>query len=270
VRAADFGSIYIQRYVERRRAEGASNATVNRELAVLRRGFALAKQADPPLVTREPHIPKLPEENVREGFLEYDSYRTLLTALPDHLKCLFVVAYHVGCRSGELRSILPEQVDLDGKQIRLTGKQTKNGRPRTLPIYGDMEVWLRWQLDELKRNWPDCGWLFHCQNRRIGDHLKGWDKACEAAGLKGLLFHDLRRTAVRNMERANIPRSIAMQISGHRTESTYRRYDIVSQRDLRLAAARMESYLEQSSGEDQPELVTELVTVPDNEIRNSN
>lgn len=66
---------------------------------------------------------------------------------------------------------------------------------------------------------------------------------CERAGLAGLRFHDLRRSAVRNMERAGVPRSIAMKISGHKTEAIYRRYDIVSERDLREAAQKMERYL---------------------------
>jgi hypothetical protein len=63
-------------------------------------------------------------------------------------------------------------------------------------------------------------------------------------GMPGLLFHDLRRSAVRNMERAGIPRKVAMEISGHRTESVYRRYDIVSRRDLMIAGDKLERYLE--------------------------
>ena len=114
-----------------------------------------------------------------------------------------------------------------------------------LPIYGDMKHWL--EMQKAPRNqdkkYSGCPWVFHFRGRRIGSHLKGWHKACKDVGLVGLLFHDLRRSAVRNMERAGIPRKIAMGISGHKTESVYRRYGIVSRQDLATAAARMEAYL---------------------------
>jgi integrase len=59
--------------------------------------------------------------------------------------------------------------------------------------------------------------------------------------LPGLIFHDFRRTAVRNLERAAVPRSVAMKMVGHKTESIYRRYAIVSESDLREASAKLES-----------------------------
>jgi integrase len=102
------------------------------------------------------------------------------------------------------------------------------------------------QLTELEQRWPDSPWLFHRNGRRLDPHLNGWKGACKRAGVPNLLFHDLRRTAIRNMERAGVPRRVAMEISGHRTEEVYRRYDIVSPKDLRLAATKMEAYLAES------------------------
>ena len=64
-------------------------------------------------------------------------------------------------------------------------------------------------------------------------------KACKEAGVPGLLLHDFRRTAVRNLERAGVARSVAMKITGHKTESVYRRYAIVSDADLQEAARKL-------------------------------
>jgi integrase len=71
---------------------------------------------------------------------------------------------------------------------------------------------------------------------RVFDLRKSWAHACRDAGVPGVLFHDLRRSAVRNMEQAGVPRSVAMKISGHKTEAVYRRYAIVSDADLAAAA----------------------------------
>ena len=68
---------------------------------------------------------------------------------------------------------------------------------------------------------------------------KRWQAACEAAGVPGRLLHDFRRTAVRNLERRGVARSVAMKITGHKTESVYRRYAIVSDADLQEAARKL-------------------------------
>jgi hypothetical protein len=84
--------------------------------------------------------------------------------------------------------------------------------------------------------------VFHHRGGLVGAHLDGWQGACERAGAPGLLFHDLRRSAVRNMKRAGIEDKIAMQISGHKTRSIFDRYDIVSEDDLEGAAEKLTDY----------------------------
>jgi len=115
-----------------------------------------------------------------------------------------------------------------------------------------MRAWLLMAKEARDLNFPQCPWVFHEKGRRIQSFRKAWASACQRAGVPDLLFHDLRRSAVRNMERAGIPRTIAMAISGHKTESVYRRHDIVAERDLTYAAARLESYLEMQAQKGQP------------------
>ncbi len=131
LRAADFSTQHVKRYITGRRSEEAQNGTINRELAILRRAFMLAAKCDPPKVARVPHIQLLNEQNVRTGFLEYPGYVALRDELPWYLRPLFVTAYHVGGRRGELTSVRWDQVDLRTGQIRLNGTDTKNQEART-------------------------------------------------------------------------------------------------------------------------------------------
>jgi integrase len=198
-----------------------------------------------------PHIAKLEEADPRTGFIEQVQYEILLNALPDRFKCLFVLGYHYGCRIGELRKIMWDQVDFEDGTITLQKSQTKAKTARVLPIYGDVREWLERQRQICTGARVFC--YRKCTKELtkdgkapvelpFGRHMDGWHEACTAAGLPELRFHDLRRSAVRNMVRAGIPESVARKISGHKTPSVFQRYNIVVDTDLDDAAKRMEDY----------------------------
>jgi integrase len=103
--------------------------------------------------------------------------------------------------------------------------------------------------------------IFTRAGRRIATFRKAWSSAARRAGLSGLLFHDLRRTGVRNLIRAGVPERVAMAISGHKTRAIFERYNIVSGRDLKDAAAKLEAYLAGKNG-DSLETIAPILGAP--------
>ena len=125
---------------------------------------------------------------------------------------------------------------------------TKNGEGRVVYLTPELKELLAEQLARVDTLARQTGriipWLFpHLRGRRAGLRRRGfekaWETACKRAGVPGRLLHDFRRTAVRNLERAGVPRSVATKITGHKTESVYRRYAIVSDAELREAVKRL-------------------------------
>ena len=119
--------------------------------------------------------------------------------------------------------------------ITLDSGRTKSGTPEQIPE-GDMETWLRWSRD----NADGCERVFHRDGQPFKEFGLSWLRACEAAGVPTVKFHDLRRTAVGNMRRAGVPQVVRMRISGHRTDSMERRYNIVDVDDFRSAKELMQ------------------------------
>jgi integrase len=110
-----------------------------------------------------------------------------------------------------------------------------------------MGPWIEMAIGERDAKFPHCPSLFfNKEGKQIGSFRKAWTSACKRAGMPGLLFHDLRRSAVVNMDRAGVPRRVIMQITGHKTEVMFTRYRIVAPADLTHAARRMEDYLGQA------------------------
>jgi integrase len=248
-RACQITSEHIRGYIVRRQSEGLTSGTINRELAALTRMFRLATRQTPPLVSTIPHIPHLTEHNVRQGFFTDEEYTILRAALPDHLKVPFILAYWTGMRMGEVLRLRWDQMDLTEGLVRLEPGTTKSGRGRLIPLSAEVCAVLRQWKDQTSRRYPAAPWVCHYRGERLARiQKKLWDKVCTRVGLNDKLFHDLRRTAIRNMVRRGISERIAMEISGHRTRSVFDRYDIVSEADIREARTRMNQVHQVSPG----------------------
>ncbi len=237
-RAVDITTDRIKAYAAERQAAHAANASINRELAALKRMFSLAVQ-DGRLSTM-PYIPTLDEDNARQGFIDHGAFIALRDNLPEYLRDPINFLYLSGWRLGEMKALEWRDIDLAGKVVHLRPEISKNKDGRLLPLSGELlEI-----IDLAHENRRlDCPFVFHRDGEPIGDFRKAWSKACRAAGLYPILVHDLRRTAVRNMVRAGIPDRVAMTLSGHKTRSIFDRYNIVSEADLLSAATRLQQHL---------------------------
>ncbi len=242
-RTVDVTTERVRAYIIHRQQEGASNGSINRELAALKRMFSLASQMTPPKVACVPHIPMLREFNVRKGFFEHDEYLALQRELPEYLKPVLAFGYFTGARESEILNLKWEQVDLERYTAHFEPGSTKNDQPRTIPLTGELLETLRIQKAACDSRFPECDYVFHRKGQRIGNFQRAWKSACKRAGVSGRLFHDLRRSAVRNFIRAGVPERVAMAISGHKTRSVFDRYNIVAERDLHEAAGRLEKHL---------------------------
>lgn len=256
LRISRFETKMAQRYIAMRQAFGIKNATINRELALLRRAFNLGAESTPPTVGRVPKIPHLEENNIRKGFFEHEPYLKIRAELPEEFRPVLTFGYYTGCRLGEILLLEWSQVDLLEREIRLEPGTTKNDEGRTIPLIDELYATLVMQEQVRDQKHPNCPWVFfrYRTGKRIRNFRYQWVQACWRAGFwqgdkktgkPSVLFHDLRRTGVRNLVRAGVPERVAMMISGHKTRSVFDRYNIIDKRDLKEAARRLNEYMAQ-------------------------
>jgi integrase len=252
-RLASITPVDVRAYTARRQAAGASNATINRELIVLKRMCTLAMQAGKLMV--RPYIPLLKENNVRKGFFEPEQFTSVKQHLPVHMRAIVEFAYITGWRTpSEILSLEWRQVDLRAGEVRLDAGTTKNGEARVFPLTIALLRLLTDQqkiAEALKKERDIIARHVFCYTigTKAGQVItesgfnKAWHKARTDAGCPGRIPHDFRRTAVRNLVRAGVPERVAMQLTGHKTRSVFERYNIVSPGDLRDAALRLDAFV---------------------------
>jgi len=231
-------------YIRARRTEEedkpkAEDATVHYEIAVLRRCFTLAVRAG--LLAFRPVIENVSVSNARAGFVDGKAFGALLDHLPDHLELPIRFAYATAWRVGEWSNLKWSDIDFHGEEIRLAGKVTKTGVPRTFPLVGEVKDIIdeaKARTDQWQREHgqviPTVFWKpREGVAKPLGDFRTEWKDAVAAASLPWLLVHDLRRSAARRWSNAGVPDRVGMALGGWRTRSVYDRYGVVSKDDMR-------------------------------------
>ncbi len=244
-RLVELSTDSVERYIEKRFEDKAQRSTINRELAYLRRGFRLLMNARPPQISSMPSITLLDGENVREGFIEKADFDNLLEQLLEADRDIVSFLYHSAWRSKEAMTLEWKDVDLNGSMIRLRSKNSKNKKPRLLPMRGELQEIIERRA---KARLLTCPFVFHRNGQPIHSFRKAFQTAAEEIGHPNLTPHDMRRSAIRNFRKAGLSQDEAMKLSGHKTVSVFQRYDIVDEQDLEESMDRVEEYLRSQKG----------------------
>ena len=249
-RAIDITRRRVRQYQKHRRADGAAGATINRETSALARMLRIAVEDD--LLTHLPAFPaKLKENPPRKGFFEHAEYLAVRQGLPPAYQDVLDFAYYTGWRRREILDLIWGEVDLQAFEIRLPPERSKSDKPRLLPLSDPLRAVIERRHAARRIDTPR---VFHLEGKPIGDWRKRWHRACREAGLPGKRLHDCRRTAARNLRRAGVPEEVAMKLTGHATRDVFRRYNILTDDDIRAGSERLAAYV--------AKLPTEQVVVP--------
>jgi integrase len=237
VPAASVSHDVVERYIDQRLLEGAANATVNRELAALKRALKLGHRNQK--LRQMPALPtKLEENNVRAGFIEDADYEKLTASCSELWLRLFIeIAYSFGWRKSEILNIRVGQVSLAARTIRLDPGTTKNGEGREVGMTQRIYVLAKQAIAGKSK---DDFLLTRDDGKRVRCLRQTWSNLTTAAGLHGTLIHDLRRSGARQLRRAGVPESVVQKIGGWKTAAMFKRYAIVSDGDIRSAISRLE------------------------------
>lgn len=244
-RAVDLTSDAIGKYIEELRGEQYSNASVNRRTQLLGQAFKVALRNKQ--LSQQPFIPRLSEVgNERQGFFESADFEAVCQKLPEYLRDFCRFGFVTGWRKGSIQSLRWSDVGED--VIYLRAENSKTRKPETIPVEGELAGIIErrraaaiLRSDESEPRFAE--FVFHREGEPVGDFRKAWATACKEANVPHRMFHDLRRTASRNMIAAGVPQAVAMKITGHRTDSMFRRYAIVNEEQKREALAKTQQYL---------------------------
>lgn len=212
----------ISQYKTRRRLDGASPSTVNRELSLMKHGYNIAirewewiKENPVSKVSMEKEPP------ARDRYLVNDEEENLLKVSTLWLREIIVFAVETGCRQGEILSLTWKDVDLHKRTANVFATKTEDRR--TIPLSARVFDLLK----EKGRNRSiTTNFVFTLNGKGINSFVlsNAFEKACKEAEIEGLRFHDLRHTFATRLAQAGIDPYTIQRLLGHRSPSMTQRY----------------------------------------------
>ena len=187
---------------------------------------------------------RLRENPPRQGFFEHPEYLAVRAHLPDPWQDILDLAYYSGWRKQEILGLTWDEIDRAGGVIRLSPARSKTLVGRILPISQPIAEAL---ARRRARRDPDSPLVFHRDGITVRRWRTAWRTACQAAGVPTRFLHDCRRTAARNLIRANVPERVAMLLTGHKSRAIFDRYNIINEQELLDAGDQLVEYLAQQA-----------------------
>ena len=187
---------------------------------------------------------RLRENPPRQGFFEHPEYLAVRAHLPDPWQDILDLAYYSGWRKQEILGLTWDEIDEAGGVIRLSPARSKTLVGRILPISKPIAEAL---ARRRARRDPDSPLVFHRDGISVRRWRTAWRTACQATGVPTRFLHDCRRTAARNLIRANVPERIAMLLTGHKSRAIFDRYNIIHEQELLDAGDQLVEYLAQQA-----------------------
>lgn len=248
-RAVDLRTANIEEYRKDRVAAGLDKATVDREVEVARAAFRVALKRE--RLAKIPYFPMYGADNVRQGFFAAEQTEAIIKALPDRtLREIVRFVSLTGWRIAEVLGLRWESVDVKARQVRLG--VTKNGRPRTLALTGELLnlIERRWKAREYRTRAGSAlsAFVFHRRKGRpvsYSSYRKAFVEACTEGRVANLTTHDFRRTVARDLRRLGVDETTCMSVTGHVSPIMFRRYaGIIDTTEQEAALVARERLLE--------------------------
>jgi integrase len=252
--AHDISAGACKRYIDERLSQGVTNATVRYEMTLL---VQMLKLCECPVPTfTKPSV----KGNARKGFFEPEQREAVLVTLPEDVRPLATAIALMGWRPSEVNGLRWRDVDVRRGVVRV--EQTKNDEPKEFPIGSHPRLLALFKAQRERAFKVGAAKLDHFvffrttgdgrlkdtdqektrtgkpRTKGIPSFRKVWRTACKVAGVKRCVY-DFKRSVVRDLVGAGVDRKTAMTITGHKTESIFERYHIVSNADQKRAVAEM-------------------------------